>query len=42
MIVLDASALVELLLGTEPGRSVATRIADPGLGLHVPHYQAIP
>ncbi len=37
MIVLDASALVELLLGTERGRSIAARIADPGLGLHVPH-----
>lgn len=37
MIVLDASALVELLLGTARGRSIATRIADPALGLHVPH-----
>jgi predicted nucleic acid-binding protein len=37
MIVLDASALVELLLGTDQGRWIATRIADPGLGLHVPH-----
>jgi len=37
MIVLDASALVELLLGTEQGRSIGARIADPGLGLHVPH-----
>lgn len=37
MIVLDASALVELLLGTEHGRIVAARIADPALGLHVPH-----
>ena len=37
MIVLDASALVELLLGTARGQSVATRIADPSLGLHVPH-----
>ncbi len=37
MIVLDASALVELLLGTEHGRSIAARIADPTLGLHVPH-----
>jgi predicted nucleic acid-binding protein len=35
--VLDASALVELLLGTEAGRSVAARIADPALALHVPH-----
>ena len=37
MIVLDASALVELLLGTEQGRSIGARIADPTLGLHVPH-----
>lgn len=37
MIVLDASVLVELLLGTESGRSIAARIADPRLGLHVPH-----
>lgn len=37
MIVLDASALVELLLGTAAGRAVASRIADPDLGLHVPH-----
>ena len=37
MIVLDASAIVELLLGSDRGRSIATRIADPALGLHVPH-----
>jgi len=37
MTVLDASALVELLLGTEAGRRVAVRIADPTLALHVPH-----
>lgn len=37
MIVLDASAIVELLLGTSKGRSVGARIADPALGLHVPH-----
>jgi predicted nucleic acid-binding protein len=37
MIVLDASALVELLLGTAQGRSIAARIADPRLGLHAPH-----
>ena len=37
MIVLDASALVELLLDTLTGRTIATRIADPSLGLHVPH-----
>lgn len=37
MIVLDASAIVELLVGTARGRAVAARIADPDLGLHVPH-----
>ena len=37
MIVLDASALVELLLGSVRGHAVAARISDPSLGLHVPH-----
>jgi predicted nucleic acid-binding protein len=37
MIVLDASSVIELLLGTELGRAIADRIADPALGLHVPH-----
>ena len=37
MIVLDASAVVELLLATEQGRSIADRIDDPTLGLHAPH-----
>jgi len=37
VIVLDASALVELLLDTPAGRAIAARIADPALGLHVPH-----
>ena len=37
MIVLDASALVELILATPTGQLVATRIADPGEGLHAPH-----
>jgi predicted nucleic acid-binding protein len=37
MIVLDASALVELLLGSELGQAIATRISEPSLGLHVPH-----
>ena len=37
MTVLDGSALVELLLGTAAGRSVAMRIADPAEGLHTPH-----
>lgn len=29
--------MVELLLGTEQGRSIAARIADPVLTLHAPH-----
>ena len=37
MIVLDASALVELILDTPTGRLVADRIADPADSLHVPH-----
>jgi predicted nucleic acid-binding protein len=37
VIVLDASAVVELLLGPGRGRAVAARIADPELGLHAPH-----
>lgn len=41
MIVLDASALVELILGTPTGQLVAARIADPAEGLHVPHLADI-
>lgn len=37
MIVLDASAVLELLLGTTHGHRIAVRIADPTLGLHAPH-----
>lgn len=37
MIVLDASALVELVLGTPRGHLIAGRIEDPELSLHVPH-----
>ena len=37
MIVLDASALVELLLGTRSGRTIAARVADPAVSLHAPH-----
>lgn len=36
MIVLDASATVELLLNTAIGRKVAERIAHPELPLHAP------
>ena len=41
MIVLDASAVLELLLNTEGGRRVAARIADPGESLHAPHLLAV-
>jgi predicted nucleic acid-binding protein len=37
MIVLDASAVLELLLGTPAGRGVAERIAAPAETLHAPH-----
>lgn len=37
MIVLDASALVELILSSPTGQLVAARIADPAEGLHTPH-----
>ena len=37
MIVLDASAVVELLLDTVTGRRVAILIEDAALGLHAPH-----
>ena len=37
MSVLDASALVELILGTSIGNLVAARIGDPTEGMHVPH-----
>ena len=36
MIVLDASAVIELLLNTQGGRRVAARISDPGESLHAP------
>ena len=41
MMVLDASALMELLLATDHGLSIAARIADPALSLHVPHLADI-
>jgi predicted nucleic acid-binding protein len=37
MIVLDASAVVELLLDTVAGRRVSILIEDAGTALHVPH-----
>lgn len=41
MIVLDASALVELILDTPTGQLVAGRIADPAVSLHAPHLADI-
>jgi predicted nucleic acid-binding protein len=41
VIVLDASALVELVLNTATGLIVADRIVDPALGLHIPHLADI-
>jgi predicted nucleic acid-binding protein len=37
LIVLDASALIELLLRTRVGREVSRRVASPELTLHAPH-----
>ena len=37
MIVLDASAVVELLLDTAAGRRVAILVGDAATGVHVPH-----
>jgi len=37
VIVVDASAVIELLLHTEIGKSVARRIADSAVSLHAPH-----
>lgn len=37
MIVLDASAVIELLLATATGEAVARRIGDPDETLHAPH-----
>jgi len=36
MIVLDASVVVDLLLGTPSGKEIADRIADPDQTLHAP------
>jgi predicted nucleic acid-binding protein len=41
VIVLDASAAVELLLGTDAGSWVADRIADPAESIHAPHLLAV-
>ena len=37
MSVLDASAVIELLLNTTIGRMVAERLDDPAIDLHAPH-----
>jgi predicted nucleic acid-binding protein len=37
MIVADASAVLELLLGTDAAERVATRLLDPAETLHAPH-----
>lgn len=37
MIVIDASALLELLLTSKTGRRVAERVAAPEVTLHAPH-----
>lgn len=36
MIVLDASALFELLLNSPAGQAIGNRINDPALGIHAP------
>jgi predicted nucleic acid-binding protein len=41
MIVLDASAVLELLLNTDGGEQVRARIADPDESLHSPHLLAV-
>lgn len=41
MIVLDASALLELILSTPVGKRVAERVADPSRSLHTPHLADI-
>jgi predicted nucleic acid-binding protein len=41
LIVLDASAVIELLLNTDGGSLVRDRIADPGESLHAPHLLSV-
>jgi predicted nucleic acid-binding protein len=41
VIVLDASAALELLLNTDGGEQVRDRIADPSESLHSPHLLAV-
>ncbi|WP_423928213.1 type II toxin-antitoxin system VapC family toxin [Candidatus Palauibacter sp.] len=35
-VVLDASVVIELVLGTEPGVQIRDRVADPRISLHSP------
>ena len=37
MIVIDASAILEALLGTSSGEAVGRKLAEPGQSLHAPH-----
>jgi predicted nucleic acid-binding protein len=37
VIVLDASALVEFLLGTRAGSRMISVLSDPTIGIHAPH-----
>lgn len=37
MIVVDTSAMIEVLINSPAGRRIARRIADPDLSLHAPH-----
>lgn len=37
MVVLDASALLELILSTAVGKRLAQRLESPALSLHAPH-----
>jgi predicted nucleic acid-binding protein len=41
VIVLDASAAIELLLASRVGRDLAQRIADPRVSMHAPHLLAV-
>jgi predicted nucleic acid-binding protein len=41
VIVLDASAAVEMLLATEWGERVLDRVGDPAETIHVPHLLAV-
>lgn len=40
-VVLDASAAVELLLGSDTGHRLAHRLADPETGVHAPHLLTV-